>query len=225
MAGSQIEAGEVGRGQILQGARLENHEEVGLEVIPVDGAQAGDPRFTVFPADGEQQMVVELELQALGHFGFHRHARNPVSGLRRPPGTCRQDVTRWQVGCPSQAQVTLSGTVATGVLADNLLHGFAIDADQAPWHHRVERRCLCLDVQQAGAKGVLVGWQDIQGEVVGRILGQLVLPGVEQFAPQQRDQPHGQQDQAKGQGLARCRQRVTQQLAQAQAPWQGGASQ
>ena len=54
MAGSQIEAGEVGRGQILQGARLENHEEVGLEVIPVDGAQAGDPCFTVFPTDGEQ---------------------------------------------------------------------------------------------------------------------------------------------------------------------------
>ncbi|MCY1463668.1 hypothetical protein D9M71_815960 [compost metagenome] len=67
---------------------------------------------------------------------------------------------------------------------------------------------------------VLVVGQDVQGEVVGRVLGQLVLPGVEQLGTQQGDQGHGQQDQAEGQGLPGSRQWVAQQLAKAQAPSQ-----
>ena len=66
----------------------------------------------------------------------------------------------------------------------------------------------------------LFRWQHIEGEVIGRLFGQLVLPGIQQLAAQQGDQRHGQDDQAEGQRLPRGGQRVTQQLAQAQTPGQ-----
>ena len=61
--------------------------------------------------------------------------------------------------------------------------------------------------------------------MIGRVLRQLVLPGIEQLAAQQGDQRHGQQDQTERQRLSGCSQRMAQQLAQAQAPGQGGALQ
>ncbi|MNQ49237.1 hypothetical protein D3C85_631440 [compost metagenome] len=76
---------------------------------------------------------------------------------------------------------------------------------------------------QAAGEGVLFGGQHVQGEVVGRVVRQLVLPGVEQLAAEQGDQRHGQEDQAERQGLPCRRQRMAQQLAEAQAPGQRGA--
>ncbi|MNZ70103.1 hypothetical protein D3C78_884240 [compost metagenome] len=79
-------------------------------------------------------------------------------------------------------------------------------------------------MQALGERLTVVG-QDVQGEMVGCVLGQLCLPGVEQLGAQQGDQGHGQQDQAKRQCLARGSHGVAQQLAQAQAPGQRGACQ
>src|SRR5690606_12844249 len=62
-------------------------------------------------------------------------------------------------------------------------------------------------------------------EVIRCIGRKLVLPGVEQFAAQQRNQRHGQQDQAESQRLAGSRQGMAQQLAQSQSPGQGCARQ
>ncbi|MNP47541.1 hypothetical protein D3C76_1415990 [compost metagenome] len=70
IAGGQVEAGQVGGRQILQGAGFEDHEEVGLEAVPVDRAQAGDPDFSLHAADIEFQVVAELELEAFGYLGF-----------------------------------------------------------------------------------------------------------------------------------------------------------
>ena len=145
--------------------------------------------------------------------------------MRRPPLASGQFVAFRQVGSPGQAQVALYGFVAAGVFGDDLLHRLAIDADQAPRHHRVDRRSVGLEFVQAGTKGVLVGGQDIQCKVVGCIFWQLALPGIEQFAAQQGNQRHRQQDQTKRQGLTGCCQRLAQQLAQAQTPRQGGTGQ
>lgn len=81
MARRQIEAGEVVAGKPC-GAGLEDHEEVGLEIVPVDAAQLVTC-FTSRPADAESQVVAQLELQALGHFGLDRNAGNAVAGVLR----------------------------------------------------------------------------------------------------------------------------------------------
>ena len=57
---------------------------------------------------------------------------------------------------------------------------------------------------------VAVGGQDIQYEMVGGVIRQLVLPSVEQFAAQQTDQRHGEQYQPESQRLTSCRQWVTE---------------
>ncbi|MNV22231.1 hypothetical protein D3C71_1131940 [compost metagenome] len=133
----QIEAGQVSRRQILQGAWLEDHEEVRLEVVPVDLPQAGDFRLAIGAADGEDQMVAEFELQALGDFALHRDSGNLIRCLLRPPVARSEFVARRQVRCPGQAQVTLDRPVSGRLFGDDLLHRFAVDADQSPRHHGV----------------------------------------------------------------------------------------
>ncbi len=49
--------------------------------------------------------------------------------------------------------------------------------------------------------------------MIRRIGRQLLLPVVQQFAAQQGDQCHGQEDEAEGQGLPSRRERTAQQLA------------
>ncbi|MNN63385.1 hypothetical protein D3C81_1787600 [compost metagenome] len=71
MPGCQIEAGQVGGRQVLQGFRLEDHVEVGLEAVPVDRAQAGDLHLALQATNGEGQLVAEFELEAQGQLGFH----------------------------------------------------------------------------------------------------------------------------------------------------------
>ena len=61
--------------------------------------------------------------------------------------------------------------------------------------------------------------------MVGGVRRQLGLPGIQQFAAKQGDQGHGQQDQAEGQALSGGGQRVPQQLAESQPPWQAGTRQ
>ncbi|MCY1247856.1 hypothetical protein D9M72_612280 [compost metagenome] len=74
-------------------------------------------------------------------------------------------------------------------------------------------------------EGVLLGGQHVQHEMVGRVGRQLFVPGVHQFAAQQGDQRHRQQDQAEGQALPGGGQRMPQQLAEAEAPGQAGLGQ
>ncbi|MNV66647.1 hypothetical protein D3C71_1594090 [compost metagenome] len=125
-----------------------------------------------------------------------------------------------QFGGPGQAQVALHGALACGVLADDLLHGLRVDLYQPTRRHRIEGRRGGIDGVQPLGKWRAIIRQDIQREVVGSVLGQLRLPGVQQLGAQQRNQGHGQQDQAEGQGLAGGGQRVAQQLAEPQAPGQ-----
>ncbi|MNZ99568.1 hypothetical protein D3C78_1189000 [compost metagenome] len=170
-------------------------------------------------------MVAEFEFQALGHFALDRHPGDVLRRLLWPPVACGNAVACRQFGGPGQAQVTLDRPVTLGILADDALHRLAIDADQPSRYHRVQRRRLSGEVDQAIGEGLLVGRQDIEREVVGGVLRQLVLPGVQQLATQQGDECHRQQDQSEGQGLACRRQRVAQQLTQAQAPGQRCAGQ
>ncbi|MNQ69091.1 hypothetical protein D3C85_836700 [compost metagenome] len=225
MTRCQIETGQVGRRQILEGAGLEDHEEVRLEVVPVDLPQAGDFRLAIDPANAENQMVAELDFEAFGDLAFHRHARNIVRRLFVPPIAGREFVARRQVRGPGQAQVALDRPVAGRFLGDDLLHRLAVDADQASRHHRVQRCRLRRYGDQVIGEGLFVRWQDVQREVVWSVFRQLVLPGVQQLAAQQRNQRHRQQNQAERQGLARGSERMTQQLAQSQAPGQGRTSQ
>ncbi|MNT40827.1 hypothetical protein D3C72_1771630 [compost metagenome] len=186
-----------------------------METVPVDRAQAADYGLTLLTANAERELVTELELKALGQLGFNRHAGQAAFTVRigSPPLTFAEGVALRQVGGPGQAQVALHGTVTGGFLADNLLHGLAVDFSQAPGNNRVERRGLGRKLRQALGKGAFVVGQNVQCEVIWRVLGQLVLPGVEKLGTQQSDQGHGQEDQAESQGLPGGRQRVAQQLA------------
>ncbi|MNF83791.1 hypothetical protein D3C84_661210 [compost metagenome] len=210
MAGGEEEAGQVGGGQILQRAGLEDHEEVRLEIVPVDCAQAADHRLALLATDAEGELVAKFQLEALRQFALNRHAGQAIATARAglPPLAFAQGVALGQVGGPGQAQVALYGAIAGGFLADDLLHGLAVDFGQTPGNDRVKRCGFGGKFVQALGEGVFVVGQNVQGEVVRRVLGQLVLPGVEQFGTQQGDQRHGQQDQAEGQGLSGSCQRV-----------------
>ncbi|MNO84952.1 hypothetical protein D3C76_763080 [compost metagenome] len=170
-------------------------------------------------------MVAELELQAFGNLAFHRHAGDFIRRLLRPPVAGGDLVALGQVGRPGQAQVTLDRPVTRRFLGDDLLHRFAIDADQPPRDHRIQRRRFRRQRDQAIGERLFVRGQDVQGKIVRCVLRQLVLPGVQQLAAKQGDQCHRQQDQAKCQGLPCGCQRMAQQLAQPQAPGQGGTGQ
>ncbi len=184
-------------------------------------AQAADPGLALLAADVEGQQVAQLQLQAAGQFRLHRHTGDFIfGGQRLPPVATRQCVALGQFGCPGQAEVALHGALACRILADHLLHRLVVDSHQAAGCHRVQRCRGGIDLLQVLGEGLAIIRQDVQGKMVGCILGQLRLPGVEQFRAQQRDQGHGQQDQAEGQGLAGSGHGVAQQLAQPQAPGQ-----
>jgi hypothetical protein len=166
----QVKAGEVGHRQILQGARLEDHVEVGLKIVPVDFAQAGDPGIAVDPADTETQAVAQLELQARGQSGLHRDSRH-FAGLNTvPPTAGAQWVVARQFGGPGQAEVALDRAFALGILADDLPYRLAVDHHQATRHHRVEWRRHRRKLREAVGESVLIGRQYVQGEMIGRLL-------------------------------------------------------
>src|SRR3990167_528921 len=109
LLGGEVEAGQVGDRQILQGAGFEDHVEVGLEAVPVDFAQVADPGVAVEAADIETQAVAQFELQAFGQLRLHRDARQVVGGGRAPPSAGEQLIALGQVGRPGQAEITANG--------------------------------------------------------------------------------------------------------------------
>src|SRR3990167_728766 len=225
LLGRQVETGQVGGGQVLQGAGLEDHVEVGLETVPVHLAQAGDLGIAVEAADVEAQAVAQFQLQAGGQFGFHRYAGQAIGRFGLPPVAGDQLIVCRQLGGPGQAQVTVEGTFAPRFLAHGLPQWLTINQQQTPRHHWVQRLRMGRERGPVGGESALFGRQNVQGEVIGGVAGQLVLPGVQQLAAQQGDQRHGQNDQAERQRLAGGGQWLAQQLTQTQAPAQAGIGQ
>src|SRR5690606_12625719 len=216
LAGRQVEAGQIGGGQVLQGLWFEDHVEIGLESVPVHLAQAGDLRFTFDAANVEAQAIANLEFQAFGQLGFDGNVRQLTGVCAVPPAACGDQVVRWLQFGPGQAQIALDSALTAAFLAHQLAHRLLVGQDQQARYHRIQRYWRGRQFGEARGDGIPFGRQYIEREVIGRIFRQLVLPGVQQLAAQQGDQRHGQQDQAEGQRLAGGGQRVAQQLPKTQ---------
>ena len=139
LAGRQVEAGQVGGRQVLQGLRLEDHVEVGLETVPIHLAQAGDLRVAFDTADIETQLVAELQLQAFGQLGFDGNARQLAGVRSAPPIASGDQVVGWQILGPGQAQVALDGALAATFLGYQLAYRLTVDHDQTARHHGIQR--------------------------------------------------------------------------------------
>src|SRR5690606_7577752 len=109
LAGRQVEAGQIGGGQVLQGLRFEDHVEVGLEGVPVHLAQAGDLCFAFDAANVETQTIAQLELQAFGQLGFDGTAQQLPAVIRLSDGSCSAQVrlrSRWMARSPRLSLLT-----------------------------------------------------------------------------------------------------------------------
>ncbi|MCY1306076.1 hypothetical protein D9M70_559100 [compost metagenome] len=98
-----------------------------------------------------------------------------------PPAAGNHLIAGWQPRRPGQAEVTLQGALAAHVFAERL-HRLSVHRHQPSRHHGEQRFGVRRQGFHAVFEGLLLGRQDVQGEVVGGVGRQLFVPGIHQLA-------------------------------------------
>jgi len=114
----QMEAGQPGTRQVVEGARGGQHEEVDVKALPADFAQVGHLGGDTAATGGERQAVAKLDTKALGKIGLHRQLGRRILHVT-PPLAGHHAVVGGQLLGPGQ--VELPPRQSTGLRAVVLL--------------------------------------------------------------------------------------------------------
>ena len=176
-----MEGAHVSHGVLVQQSGRENHKEVGLEGLPVQAAQTAYGDLQVLSTDAQAQTIAHLYTQIGGKPLLHGHR---VQLAVAPPLPGEQLVAVGQGRGPGEVRLALPRRVALRFDRQRL----PVYGDDSPAQHGVKLLAAnARVVQQRAHRAHLLGGQ-IEHEVVGRALGQLTLPALQQRAAQQGEQ-------------------------------------
>src|SRR5690554_1672202 len=208
-----MEGGNIAVTKALKYTRRENHKEVGPKAVPVEVTQAGHLADNLLTADSESDPVTQRQSQPLSQsiLNRNRYCTGVCLGvqLTQPAFWCRyfrytrlpgikplpgdDPIAFRQLGLPGEVKLAAQRVVAPRLRRHSLTRRLAVDLGKAPTHHGIERAAVIGVSLQCAAEGIAFAGLNVDGKVVGRIVGQLCLPSGQQVATYHGDHRHGEE--------------------------------
>ncbi|MNV45131.1 hypothetical protein D3C71_1369160 [compost metagenome] len=183
--------------------RVQQHEEVRPEGVPVGLAHAGDAELALLLAHRNGDAITRVHAVALGPADLHRGLGG--GAVRRPERAVDQCVGRRERAAPAEVQRTVLVIVVALAFALRLIvvgrravhpqRRLAVDCDQAPGGHRFDAGIIRSQALQCGQHAVALLGLDVDQEVVRRVRGQALAPLLQQAGADHRQQQQRAQRQ------------------------------
>ncbi len=171
--------------QIRQQLGIRDQVEVGFEIFPLNPADAGNRRAQGFTAHAQGQFVTNIEAELIRHPMLYRKLGSRTVGVEPFPGNNFILIGNF----PSMGNIesVLGHMMRTRVHEIDASDIDRVDLRQPCARQRIRRGSVDLVLLHKGADGFDIVAANIDQEVVGYILGQLLLPGAQQFVLDHRD--------------------------------------
>ena len=216
LAFGRTNGAEIRPGHLLEHAGREQREEVRPEAVPFDLAQARDLGRHRRAREVEGQRVAELEVQRFRNPLLHRQPRVGSFGCTEPLAG-GDAVGLRQVTRPRQIELAL-GEPPRSRVESRRVERLAVDGDEPPANHRIERRVGAGHRLQRRAHAVDLIGQHVDEEVVRRIGRQARAPVAQQVAAHDGEQQERHQAERERADLQARRERPAAQVGEAEAP-------
>ena len=129
--GLRARRGQIGGGGAVQGPRGKDHEEIGVEALPVHAAEIDDPRLHRQALDVEAEGAADRDAEALGDLLFHRDQGLSPGLLLGPPASRHDLVVRGRPRSPGQHVLAREIPGFLALVPRRVRDAAAIDRDQA----------------------------------------------------------------------------------------------
>ena len=211
------QAGDVARREVFERTRREHEEEVRLERVPVDLANARDRRGDRLARDRELEFVADPEARLHCDFLLDRDERRATI-VGHPPLALQYLVAVRQLGGPRQVLLAAREPLSALVRVLEFLDRGAVDRRHARAHERIEaRHGDVLGAKDVRNRLAFVGL-DVDHEVIRRVLVERLAPAFEQVCPHQRQEEQDRNAEAERNDLYGARPSAPRNVGEPVAP-------